>query len=203
MTEREATHRDELLGIIRAVRKRWRWKVALRSLTVLLGAGILTLLAAAAGLEWFRFSPAAIVAFRVVTYGVLVTLGWIAFVKPLARRVTDNQVALYLEEHEPTLDAVLVSAIDAGRTGDLPGQMRESAALLERLVESAIERCRQVDRGRRIERRVVGRLAATLAGISLAAGAVYLAGPAFLRQGAVALLVPALGVGRQARTESR
>ena len=113
MTEPNPTHRDELLRIIRSVRTRWRWKVALRSLTVLLGAGVLTLLVAAAGLEWFRFSPAAIVAFRVVTYGVLVALGWIAFVKPLVRRVTDSQVALYLEEHEPALDAVLVSAIDA------------------------------------------------------------------------------------------
>ena len=32
--------REELLQIIREVRTRWRWKVALRSLTVLVGAGV-------------------------------------------------------------------------------------------------------------------------------------------------------------------
>ena len=32
-------------------------------------------------------------------------------VKPLQRKVTDEQVALYLEEHEPTLDWAILSAI--------------------------------------------------------------------------------------------
>ena len=97
------SHHDELLQIIREVRSRWRWKVVLRSVTVLVGAAILALLAVAYGLEQFRFSPAAIVASRVVMYVVLVALGWFFFVRPLGRRVSDQQVALYLEEHEPSL----------------------------------------------------------------------------------------------------
>ena len=107
-------HRDVLLSIVRGVRTRWRWKVVLRSLTVLLGAGVGTILVAAFGLEQFRFSPAAIVIARVVTYLVLAGLGWFFFVRPLARRVTDQQVALYLEEHEPSLQELLVSAVEAG-----------------------------------------------------------------------------------------
>ena len=54
-------HRETLLSTIRGVRSRWRWKVVLRSLTVLLGAGLGTILVAAYGLEQFRFSPAAII----------------------------------------------------------------------------------------------------------------------------------------------
>jgi len=38
-----------LLSMIRGVRTRWRWKVVLRSLTVLLGAGVGTILVAAYG----------------------------------------------------------------------------------------------------------------------------------------------------------
>ncbi len=86
----------------------------LRSVTVLVGAAILALLAVAYGLERFRFSPAAIVVARVVTYVGLVVLGWFFFVRPLGRRVSDQQVALYLEEHEPSLQEALVSAVDVG-----------------------------------------------------------------------------------------
>ena len=58
-------------------------------------------------------------------------------VRPLRRRVTDEQVALYLEEHEPSLQATLVSAVEASREGADP----ESAVLVRRLVEQALEAC--------------------------------------------------------------
>ncbi len=109
-----------LLSLIRGVRTRWRWKVVLRSLTVLLGAGVGTIVVAAYGLEQFRFSPPAIITARIVTYLVLAGLGWFFFVRPLARRVTDQQVALYLEEHEPSLQELLLSAVDAGSAARTP-----------------------------------------------------------------------------------
>ena len=146
-------HRETLLNTIRGVRTRWRWKVVLRSLTVLVGAGVGTILVAAYGLEQFRFSPAAIVTARIVTYLVLAGLGWFFFVRPLARRVSDQQVALYLEEHEPSLHELLLSAVEAGSTVRDPEKTGESAAMLERLVESAIEKCQETDLGRGLERR--------------------------------------------------
>ena len=76
------SHHDELLRIIRHVRTRWRWKVVLRSVTVLVGAAIVTVLAGAFGLEQYRFSPAAIIVFRFATYLVLEALGWFFFVRP-------------------------------------------------------------------------------------------------------------------------
>jgi cytochrome c biogenesis protein CcdA len=108
------SHHDELLRIIREVRGRWRWKVVLRSMTVLVGAAVFALLAVSYGLERFRFSPASIVVARVVTYVVLVALGWFFFVRPLGRRVSDQRVALYLEEHETSFQEALVSAVDVG-----------------------------------------------------------------------------------------
>lgn len=187
-------HRETLLTTIRGVRSRWRWKVVLRSLTVLLGAGIGTVLVAAYGLEQFRFSPAAIITARIVTYLVLAGLGWVFFVRPLARRVTDQQVALYLEEHEPSLQELLLSAVDAGSPSHPAAATGESAAMLERLVESAIEKCEDTDLGRGLERRSLWRSAAVMGGIAIAAAAIFTVGPAYLRQGALAVLVPVSNV---------
>ena len=187
-------HRTVLLSLICGIRTRWRWKVVLRSLTVLLGAGVGTVVVAAYGLEQYRFSPPAIITARIVTYLVLAGLGWFFFVRPLARRVTDQQVALYLEEHEPSLQELLLSAVDAGSAARTREESGQSAAMLERLVESAIERCQEADLGRRLERRSVGRSAAVMGGIALAAAAIFTAGPAYLRQGALAVLVPMSGV---------
>ncbi len=188
------SHHDELLHVIRRVRGRWRWKVVLRSVTVLVGAAILALLAVAYGLERFRFSPAAIVVARVVTYVGLVVLGWFFFVRPLGRRVSDQQVALYLEEHEPSFQQALVSAVDAGSADRPVGRSGESAELLEQLVKSAVERCRQSDAGRGLERRSLRRSMAVLGAITAVATVVFTFGPAYLRQGAFAVLVPVTGI---------
>jgi hypothetical protein len=189
MTPSPSPHREELLRIIREVRARWRWKIALSSVTVLVGAAILTVLAAAYGLEAWRFSPSAIVVFRLVTYLVLVTVGWFFLIRPLARRVTDQQVALYLEEHEPSLEAVLVSAVDATAESQ-SGQSAASAALLRRLVESAIEQCQRIEFGRNLERRSRRRSLQALGAIAVVAIVTFAAGPAYLRHGALALLLP-------------
>jgi hypothetical protein len=188
------SHHDELLHVIRRVRGRWRWKVVLRSVTVLVGAAILALLAVAYGLERFRFSPAAIVVARVVTYVGLVVLGWFFFVRPLGRRVSDQQVALYLEEHEPSFQEALVSAVDVGSPDRPVGRAGESAELLEQLVKSAVQRCRQSDVGRGLERQSLRRSLGVLAIIAAAATIVFTFGPAYLRQGAFAVLVPVTGI---------
>jgi len=184
-------HLDELLRIIRTVRTRWRWRVVLRSVAVLAGAAVGTLLVAAYGLEQFRFSPVAIVVARTATYMVLAALGWFFFVRPLARRVTDQQVALYLEEHEPSFQALLLSAVEAGDRPDRSAPAGESAQLLRRLVESAAERCQEAQFGRELERRSVQRSIVGLVALGLVTAIVYTVGPAYLRQGALALLVPA------------
>ncbi len=187
------SHHDELLQFIRKVRSRWRWKVVLRSVTVLLGAAILALLAVAYGLEQFRFSPASIVAARVVMYVALVALGWFFFVRPLGRRVNDQQVALYLEEHEPSLQELLVSAVDVGAPDRPAAQTGESAELLRQVVKSAIERCEASNVGRGLERQSLRNSLVALATITVVATLVFGLGPAYLRQGAFAVLVPAMG----------
>ena len=74
---------------------------------------LLTLLLSAYALETLKFSPGSIIAFRVAMVMILGALAGYFFVLPQWRRVTDEQVALYLEECEPTLETAILSALEA------------------------------------------------------------------------------------------
>ncbi len=188
MPDTASTSRAELLRIIRSARRRWRLRVALRGLAAVVAGGLVVLVAAAYGLEYFAFSPASITAFRVVLFVVLAALAVAALVRPLLRSVPDERIALYVEEHEPSLEASLLSAVDAAAPAS-SGEAR-SAALVARLVRDAIERAHAVEDGRRIERgglRAASAVIVVAAGVGLFAAA---AGPAFLRHAARALLEP-------------
>ena len=181
--------RLELLDAIRHVRTRWRMRIALRGLAALLGIGLVAFLVSSWGMEGTRFSPAVVNGFRTFTWLTLLAVGIRFLVRPLWRRPSDAQVALYLEEHEPSLKAAVLSAVDAGAH---PGarDAAHSPALVQRLMESAVAKTRAVDGGHRIERAALLRWTAAVAGIALATLVIFLTGPAFLRTGASALLSP-------------
>ncbi|HVZ22788.1 MAG TPA: hypothetical protein VG871_17060, partial [Vicinamibacterales bacterium] len=92
-----------LLEIIADVRRRWRLKLAVRGAARVAVTAFVLFLVAAYGLEWARFTPASIIAARIAMAVVLAAAISIFLVRPLRRRVTDEQVALYLEEHDPSL----------------------------------------------------------------------------------------------------
>jgi hypothetical protein len=179
----------DLVGIIRQARRRWRVKLALRGAAAVAGLCLVLFVAAAYVLEWARFTPASVLTLRVA--GALALAASVAYflVRPLMRRVTDEQVAMYLEEHEPTLQATLVSAVDASRGDARAGQSAASAALVRRLVEQAVERCVTADALRRVEREPLRRSLAMLAAVAAVGVAVFLLGPAFIRHAASALLL--------------
>ena len=111
----------ELVDIIRQVRRRWRMKLALRGALGVIGLGLLVLLLSAWGLEAWRFTPGSIITFRIVLGLSVVGLVAYLLIKPLMQHATDEQVALYLEEHEPSLQAEIISAIDASRQQQTQG----------------------------------------------------------------------------------
>ena len=182
--------RDEILRAIRHVRNRWRFRVGLRSVAVLVAAALGTLLVSSYGLELMKFSPAAIIGFRVVTYVALLAAGWWFFIRPISRRVTDEQVALYLEEHEPTLQAAVLSAVEEARKGKRERAADHSPELVHRLIENAAERVREVDMGRSVEQSQLQRSSGMLLAAGLAAVLLFVFGPAYLRHGLSALLTP-------------
>jgi hypothetical protein len=171
------------------VRRRWRTRLALRGTAIVLLTGLLTLFVAAYGMDQFRYSPWAVAAFRIFAYAALLGLLLRFLILPLWARVSDERVALYVEEHDPGLDAALVSAVEAaGRAS--AGAADMSPDLARRLVEQAIEACERVEYARLVERRRLQRVSALLAGTAIAGMLVTLLSPAFFRQAAPYLLAP-------------
>src|SRR5262245_2203355 len=89
--------RPELLKVIQKVRSRWRLRLTLHGVVIVVAGTLLALLLSASSLEALRFSPAAIISFRIIALFIFGALAYIGLVRPLLRRVSDNQVALYLE----------------------------------------------------------------------------------------------------------
>jgi hypothetical protein len=176
---------EQLLSIIHDVRRRWRAKLLVRGAALTAACGGAALVLAASGLQWMRFTPQSILVARIVIGVVFALLAYLLLARPLMRRVTDEQVAMYLEEHEPSLEVAIISAIEAERTG----LSKESPALVRRLIESAIERCRTVEEGRRVERLPLRRYAGGLGAALLIAGAIFMLGPSYMRHALSALLV--------------
>ena len=183
--------RDEVFRVIRHVRNRWRLRVAVRGVSVLIAAALGTFLASSYGLEVFRFSPTSIIAFRIVTYVVLIAAGWWLFIRPVSRRVSDERVALYLEEHEPSLQAALLSAVEESKKENRTAALDYSPQIVRRLIESAVEKVRDADMGHNVEQRQLTHSSGLLAGATAFAVLLLIFGPDYLRHGISALLLPA------------
>src|SRR5262245_15108948 len=183
--KRRSTPPRDLFGIIAHVRNRWRMKLALsgavRLLAVAFGLFVLT----AYGLETVRFTTTSIIVARVgLLAGLIAAVLWFV-VRPLRRKVSDAQVALYLEEHEPALQATLLSAVESSRNGVSP----ESEALVRKVIEQAIDACVRMDAARRADQVPLKKWAAGFAGVAVAAVLIVMVGPAFLRNAASALML--------------
>jgi len=182
--------REDLFRVIRQVRQRWRLKIVLRGLAVMVTAGIVAFLLSAYGLEYFRFSAPAIITFRILTYLTLTLLLVWSLLLPLSRRVSDESVALYLEEHEPSLQASVLSALEESGKPDVSSRVDMSPALIRRLIEVAVEKCDSIDSGRAVERRSLQRTSGALVGLAATSAMLLLFGPGYLRHGLSAVAFP-------------
>ena len=183
--ERPMQHSAELVEVIRRIRNRWRLRLAARGAVIVFVGTVLALLVSARGLETLRFSAPSIVGFRLLAlavFGALVYYG----IKPLRRMVTDTQVALYLEEHNPSLEAAILSAVETSSSGP---DASHSPRLAEKLVEQAIEQSRAVEHGMAIDRGRLRRHVASFAAFAAVAALLITLGPAYLRHGLSALLI--------------
>jgi len=181
--------RSALLEIIAQVRRRWRVKLALRGAAAALFAVVAALLLSASGLQALRFTAGAIVGFRLVVITVCALAIWWVL-RPLRRRVTDAQVALYLEEHDSSLQTALLSAVEATHESD-HGSPTHSAALVDRLLAQAIDRCRTMNEGRDIEWAATRRHATAILLVVGVAVLLVTLGPPYLRHGLSAMFLVA------------
>src|SRR5687768_13184806 len=140
-TMRPMSADDQLRRVLRDVRLRWRLRLALRGAAVVAAVALAATLLAAAGVERLQFDAGFRLGARVAAYVVVAAVAVWALLLPMLRQAPDRRVALYLEEHEPTLDAAVLSAVEHGT--DAPGAARSPFA--RRLAEVAVQRAHSVD----------------------------------------------------------
>jgi murein L,D-transpeptidase YcbB/YkuD len=180
-------HRQtDLLEAVARVRRRWRARRLLQGVAAFCLAALAVLLAGGGWLAGAGLSAGTVLALRAVGWLLLIAVLVRWLVLPLIRRVSDEQVALYVEEHDPGLQAVLVSALEQVK-GAAP---TASPALAERVVAEALGRLREADDGRRIEAAGVRRASVLAVGAAGAVLAAVVLGPGTLRDAARALFLP-------------
>ena len=183
----------KLEKVVRRVRNRWRIRVALRGVAVVVIAGSLALLALSLGLDHLRYRPWALFAFSTVTYAGLVGLILRFLIVPLSRRVTNERVALYIGEHMPELSGEMISAVELSnfdKVGDPQSTSREFA---REVVQSAVYNLHEIDYGRGVERGKLRRFSTVLASATAFVMLIMIMSPAFLRTGAPLLFMPWAG----------
>ena len=182
---------EELLHVIHKVRNRWRLRLALRGAAIVLALGFIVFAISAYGMDYFRYSEWAVVAFRLFAYLALAALTVrFLILLPLFRRVSDEQVALYIEEHEPSLQQALVSAVEAGAARPEDMSPDHSPALIRQLVYQAVEKCGEMDYGRRVEHRSLQKTSGTMTAFAALGMVAVLLSPAFMRHAASLLFNP-------------
>src|SRR6476659_527225 len=99
------SEQSQLLGVVRGVRNRYRAKRALRGAAIAIAASWAVLLVASYAMSVLKYGDSAVLWTRILS--IVAILGIIVrfVVRPLLPKFRDDQVALYLEEHEQSLRA--------------------------------------------------------------------------------------------------
>jgi hypothetical protein len=173
----------DLLDTIRRVRRRWRLALVLRGAAICAAAVLILLALSAFGFARFGLSPHAILTARVLVTLASAAVFVAAVLLPLLRRVSDARVALYIEEREPALQAVLISAVELARD--------DHGAMARALVDRAARQCREIEFGQRIESQRLQRNGLIFTAVTAVVLLIMAAGPPALRNSARTLLLPA------------
>ncbi|MGH9319664.1 MAG: DUF4175 family protein, partial [Vicinamibacteria bacterium] len=182
----------QLIRVIRYVRNRWRLRNALKGVAYLILFSLVAFAISSYGMEHFRYTAWSVRLFRVFTYLALLGLALRFIYRPLSKRVSNEQVARYIEEHDPSLKEAISSAVEMGRPIEEEKDSRRllSSALIKKLVEQTVSRCEKIDFGHGIEKDALKRSSAVLFSVAVVGMIAALLSPSFFRYGAWLLLNP-------------
>jgi hypothetical protein len=200
----ESTHplpsdSTRLTGVVHGVRDRWRLKRALRGASIVVAAAFVLLAGSAFILAKLHDGGTALTVARVIVLFIVAALAIVFVVVPMlpVRRPSDRRVALYLEEHAPSLDAAVLTAVELQeleanreKADAVRARRPVSPTLLTHLTRIALERVHTIDDGRHVDERELHLSAGILAGVAGVALLVTLLGPATMRHGMGLMLVP-------------
>ena len=124
---------------IREVRRKWRTQVLIRGISLFLVSSIALLVLGVWGADLFGFKPVAVWIMRILAGSAVIYVAARFICIPLSKRVSDVQVAQYIEEKYPHLEDRLVTAVEFGRGS------RISAGMLDLLIRDALDKTSRVD----------------------------------------------------------
>ena len=179
-----------LLGELRRAARAWRARRLLEGACIAALGAFVVVGAAVGVMEHLRFAPGIVGAARVVTYLLVGGLLLAFVVARVVRLPRPAAIARYLEGRDPGLDALLLTAAEAG-AGDSPSP---SPGLRRRLSEQAVRACREALVGPGSDAARVRSGRAVLAAVLLSAVAAVLLGPPSWRHG-LGLLASSSGRG--------
>ncbi|MFI5232319.1 MAG: DUF4175 family protein, partial [Gemmatimonadales bacterium] len=177
----------QLAGVVSGVRNRWRLKRALHGATITVAVGFAALAISAYATRALHYGDVSLWAFRLASLALIVACVIRFIVAPVRATPRDAQVALYIEEHEPSLDGSVITAVDAHASAE---PVSRSPVLVARLVRSALDRMRRVDDGRAVDASDLQRTSIVFASVTAAAIGMALFGPTVLRHGFGLMLAP-------------
>ena len=192
---------DPRLGhALRRVRARHSLRVLFRGLAILAAGMLLGVAVSAYGLDAFRYSRGAVLSIRALLYVWITVLVARFVVGPLwrlRRQASDAAIARYIEEHDPSLDAALRSAVD-GMTHETGTGNHRSAALHTLLVDDVVRRLEAVDLPRQVDREEINQAAMALS-VAVMTGVAFVSlAPAFIQAAFPYLFDPFSHSGRKA-----
>jgi len=179
----------QVFDLVHGVRRRWRWARVLRGAAIALAGLLATLIVAAIVLDRSGYSAGVVIAGRVGVIVVAVVLLGIFVVLPLLPHPRDAQVALYTEEHEPSLNGALISAVEISEAGS-PFARPAADSLATHVRRAAIERTHAVNDARAIDGAPLWRAASAVGAMAIGLAMLLTLGPDSLRHGMGALLAP-------------
>ncbi|MBI3789725.1 MAG: DUF4175 family protein [Gemmatimonadetes bacterium] len=178
---------DPLAPALALARRRWRLRHLAAGAAITVGAAALVVLLASWALESLHFTAEAVTTARVILAVVTLVVAGRFVAWPLLRRLSDERLALYLEEKVPALEGAVLTAV-AMRA---PAAAQAHSPLLARGLETdAVRRLARQAEVPALERPGTQRALMLLAAVTGVAALLFTTGPAWVRTGASLLLAP-------------
>ncbi len=181
---------SQLLGVVRGVRARYRAKLALRGAAITIAAGWALVALGGVLMNAFHYADGVVLAVRIVAIATILGMTAWFIVRPLLPKLHDEQVALYLEEHERSLKASVITAVEMQNSASAATIPMRSPALIDRLTRTALERVRLAGDGKAIDAGELKMNGGILAAVLGAAMLLTMFGPPALRNGLKLVAIP-------------
>jgi hypothetical protein len=130
---------ESLLTKVQQVRRRWRSEVLVKGISLFVASAIVLLVLGVWGADLFGFRLHAVWAVRLFAGCAILFAGWYFLYLPNRIRITDVQIAQYIEEKYPQLEDRLVTAVEYGVNAS------SSSGVIELLIKDALGKTALID----------------------------------------------------------